>query len=62
MNRFTKPLLSVQVALISVVAVAQDNETYATYYYRRALADCSLRVFRFALKTLDKCLQGRYLL
>ncbi|MBL4581339.1 MAG: hypothetical protein JKY29_05935 [Gammaproteobacteria bacterium] len=31
MNQFIKSLVSVQLALISVVAVAQDNQTYATY-------------------------------
>ena len=31
MNNFTKSLLAAQVALAGAVAVAQDEETYATY-------------------------------
>ena len=31
MNTFTKPLLATQIALIGAVAVAQDDESYATY-------------------------------
>ena len=31
MNNFTKSLLAVQIALVAAVAVAQDEETYATY-------------------------------
>ena len=31
MSTFTKPLLAVQIALAGAVAVAQDDESYATY-------------------------------
>ena len=31
MNNFTKSLLAAQIALVSAFAVAQDDETYATY-------------------------------
>ena len=31
MNNFTKSLLAAQIALVGAFAVAQDDETYATY-------------------------------